>query len=185
MFSMTHCRGYWVHAYKFTYLDELARWTSLWWMTHLSSTIQGYLKIISLVHDIFELTYNWCINACGSICLGTPNSSWSIQLCQLSIIKRFQYIGIFYCFCNFGTILIIIIIIILFSGRTRSESQISKTASHSATKLNSYMDPYLTMCSARFGVDPDYCSGSRAKSGFSDFPHYLRNLPSNLQMQYL
>ena len=79
----------------------------------------------------------------------------------------------------------LVIIIILFSGRTRLESQISKTASHSATKLNSYMDPYPTMCSARFGVDPDYRSGSRAKSGFSDFPHYLHNLPSDLQMQYL
>ena len=78
-----------------------------------------------------------------------------------------------------------IIIIILFSGRTRSESRISKTASHSATKLHSYIDPYPTMCSARFGVDPDYHSGSSAKSGFSDFPHYLRNLPSDLQMQYL
>ena len=85
--------------------------------------------------------------------------------------------------CNCS--ILVIIIIILFSGRTRSESQISKTAPHSATKLNSYMDPYPTMCSARFGVDPDYRSGSRAKSGFSDFPHYLRNLPSDLQMQYL
>ena len=103
--------------------------------------------------------------------------------CEL--LKDSDFIGIFYCFCNFGTILIIIIIIILFSGRTRSESQISKTASHAATKLNSYMDPYPTMCSAPFGVDPDYRSGSRAKSGFSDFPHYLRNLPSDLQMQYL
>ena len=35
--------------------------------------------------------------------------------CNSSIlVKRFQYIGIFYCFSNFGTILIIIIIIILF-----------------------------------------------------------------------
>ena len=108
------------------------------------------------------------------------------RISVLSLLKDSDSIGIFYCFCNFGTILIIIIIIIiLFSGRTRSESQISKTASHSATKLNSYMDPYPTMCSARFGVDPDYRSGSRAKSGFSDFPHYLRNLPSDLQMQYL
>ena len=32
------------------------------------------------------------------------------------IIKRFQYIGIFYCFSNFGTILIIIIIL-FFSGQ--------------------------------------------------------------------
>ena len=29
------------------------------------------------------------------------------------------------------------------------------------------MDPYPTMCSARFGIDPDYRSGSRAKSRFS------------------
>ena len=85
------------------------------------------------------------------------------------------------CNCSF----LVIIIIILFSGRTRLESRISKTASHSATKLNSYIDPYPTMCSARFGVDPDYRSGSRAKSGFSDFPQYLRNLLSDLQMQYL
>ena len=75
--------------------------------------------------------------------------------------------------------------IILFFRTERLESRISKTASHSATKLNSYVDPYPTMCSACFGVDPDYRSGSRAKSGFSDFPHYLRNLPSDLQMQYL
>ena len=77
------------------------------------------------------------------------------------------------------------LVIILFFRTARSESQISETASLSATKLNSYVDPYPTMCSARFGVDPDYRSGSRAKSGFSDFPHYLRNLPSDLQMQYL
>ena len=32
------------------------------------------------------------------------------------LIKRFQYIGIFYCFSNFGTILIIIIIL-FFSGQ--------------------------------------------------------------------
>ena len=62
----------------------------------------------------------------------------------------------------------------------RLESQISKTATHSATKLNPYIDPYPTMCSARFGVDPDYHSGSRAKSRFSDFPHYLQNLSSDL-----
>ena len=36
-----------------------------------------------------------------------------------------------------------------------------------------------------FRVDPDYHSGSRAKSGFSDFPHYLQNLSSDLQLQYL
>ena len=49
-------------------------------------------------------------------------------------------------------------------------SQISKTASHSTTKLHSYIDPYPTIRSARFGVDPDYHSGSRAKSVFSDSP---------------
>ena len=63
--------------------------------------------------------------------------------------------------------------------------QISKTASHSTTKLHSYIDPYPTMCSARFGVDPDYHSGSRAKSVFSDSPQYLQNLSSDLQLQYL
>ena len=116
-------------------------------------------------------------------------SSLSTIATYLSL-KDSDFIGIFYCFSNFGTILIIdiiiiSIIIILFFRTERSESRISKTASHSATKLNSYMDPYPTMCSARFGVDPDYRSGSRAKSGFSDFPHYLRNLPSDLQKQYL
>ena len=35
--------------------------------------------------------------------------------------------------------------------------------------------PLSTHCSARFGVDPDYRSGSRARSVFSDFPQYLRN----------
>ena len=64
-------------------------------------------------------------------------------------------------------------------------SQILKTASHSATKLNSYIDPYTTMCSECFGVDPDYHSGSRAKSVFSNSPHYLQNLSSDLQLQYL
>ena len=68
-----------------------------------------------------------------------------------------------------------ILVIILFFPDTRLTSQISETASHSATKLHSYMDPYPTHCSARFGVDPDYRSGSRAKSVFSDFPQYLRN----------
>ena len=72
-----------------------------------------------------------------------------------------------------------------FFPHQRLESQISKTASHSATKLHSYIDPYPTMCSARFGVDPDYHSGSRAKSVFSDSPHYLQNLLSDLQLQYL
>ena len=90
----------------------------------------------------------------------------------LSLLKDSDFIGIFYCFSNFGTILIIII---LFFPDTQLESQISETASHSATKLHSYMDPYPTHCSAHFGVDPDYRSGSRAKSVFSDFPQYLRN----------
>ena len=72
-----------------------------------------------------------------------------------------------------------------FFPHQRLESQISETASHSATKLHSYIDPYLTTCSARFGVDPDYHSGSRAKSVFSDSPHYLQNLSSDLQLQYL
>ena len=63
--------------------------------------------------------------------------------------------------------------------------QISKTASHSTTKVHSYINPYPTMCSARFGVDPDYHSGSRAKSVFSDSPQYLQNLSSDLQLQYL
>ena len=85
--------------------------------------------------------------------------------------------------CNCSRL--VIIIIILFFRTARSESRISKTASHSATKLNSYIVPYPTMCSARFGLDPDYRSGSRAKSGFSDFPHYLWNLQSDLQLQYL
>ena len=67
----------------------------------------------------------------------------------------------------------------------RLESQISETASHSATKLNSYIDPYPTQCSACFGGDPDYHSGSRAKSVFSDSLHYLQNLSSDLQLQYL
>ena len=93
----------------------------------------------------------------------------------LLLLKDSDFIGIFYCFSNFGTVLIIIIIIILFFPDTRLSSQISKTASHSATKLHSYMDPYPTHCSARFGVDPDYRSGSRARSVFSDFPQYLRN----------
>ena len=53
------------------------------------------------------------------------------------------------CNCSF---LVIIIIIILFFPDTRLESQISKTASHSATKLHSYMDPYPTMC-----IKPFWC----------------------------
>ena len=105
----------------------------------------------------------------------------SVLSLSLLLLKDSEFFGIFYCFSNFGTILIIII---LFSGR-RLESQISKTASHSTTKLHSYIDPYLTMCSARFGVDPDYHSGSRAKSVFSDSPHYLQNLSSDLQLRYL
>ena len=96
------------------------------------------------------------------------------------LLKDSDFIGIFYCFSNFGTILII-----LFFPDGRLESQISETASHSATKLNSYIDPYPTQCSARFCGDPDYHSGSRAKSVFSDSPHYLQNLSSDLQMQYL
>ena len=71
----------------------------------------------------------------------------------LSLLKDSDFIGIFYCFSNFSTILII-----LFFPHRRLESQISETASHSATRLHSYVDPYPTMCSARFGVDPDYRS---------------------------
>ena len=82
-------------------------------------------------------------------------------------------------------IIIIILLLFLFFPDTRLESQISKTETHSATKLHSYMDPYPTHCSARFGVDPDYRSGSRARSVFSDFPQYLRNQLSDLQLQYL
>ena len=68
---------------------------------------------------------------------------------------------VFFCF---GTIPIIIL-----SFRINPlTSQISETASHSTTKLHSYIDPYPTMCSARFGVDSDHHSGSRAKSVFSD-----------------
>ena len=78
-----------------------------------------------------------------------------------------------------------LVIIILYFPDTRLSSQISKTTLHSATKLHSYMDPYPTHCSARFGVDQDYHSGSRAKSVFSDFPHYLQNLSLDLQLQYL
>ena len=85
-------------------------------------------------------------------------------------LKDSDYIKIFYCFFSFGTIPII-----LFFPDRRLESQISETASHSTTKLHSCMDLYPVMCSARFGVDPDYRSGSRAKSVFSDLPQYLWN----------
>ena len=114
-------------------------------------------------------------------------------------LKDSDFIGIFYCFSNFGTILIIIIkrfrfyrnLLLFFKfqyypyysflpdGRDWNRKS-PKPESHSTTKLHSYIDPHPTMCSARFGVDPDYRSGARAKSGFSDFPHYLRNLPSDL-----
>ena len=63
--------------------------------------------------------------------------------------------------------------------------QISETGQHWVTKLHSYIDPYPTTCIAHFSVDPDYCSGYRAKSRFVDFPHYLQNLSSDLQLQYL
>ena len=135
----------------------------------------------------------WWFNRalCSLICLSA--------LRDLSLLKDSDFIGIFYCFLNFGTILIIIkrfwffycfsnfgtILIILFFPDGPLESQISETASHSATKLNSYIDPYLTQCSARFGVDPDYHSGSRAKSAFTDSLHNLQNLSSDLQLQYL
>ena len=74
------------------------------------------------------------------------------------------------------------LVIILSFRITPLTSQISKTAQHLVTKLHSYIDPYPTTCSARFGVDPDYHSGSRAKSVFSDSPHYLKNLSSDLQL---
>ena len=80
-------------------------------------------------------------------------------------LKDSDYIRIFYCFFSFGTILFII----LFLPHRRLPSEISKTTQHSATELHSYVDPYPTMCSARFDGDPDYHSGSRAKSVFSDF----------------
>ena len=103
------------------------------------------------------------------------------------LLKDSDFIGIFYCFSYFGTILIIIIIIIIIlSFRiTPLTYEISETAQHWITKLHSYIDPYPTTCSARFGVDPDYHSGSRAKSVFSDSPHHLKNLSSDLQLQYL
>ena len=77
----------------------------------------------------------------------------------------------FACKCSF----LVIIIIILSFRITPLTQEISETASPSATKLHSYIDPYPTTCSARFGVDPDYRSGSRARSVFSDFPQYLWN----------
>ena len=45
--------------------------------------------------------------------------------------------------------------------------------------LTSYRAPDI------FRADPDYRSGSRAKSVFSDFPEYLQTLSSDLQLQYL
>ena len=55
----------------------------------------------------------------------------------------------------------------------------------SVTKLYTHVDPYLLLAPDIFRADPDYHSGSRAKSVFSDFPHYLQNLSSDLQLQYL
>ena len=69
----------------------------------------------------------------------------------------------------------ILVIIILSFRITPLTSEISETAQHWVSKLHSYIDPYPTTCRALFGVDPDYHSGSRAKSVFSDFPQYLRN----------
>ena len=77
---------------------------------------------------------------------------------NLLLFFEFRYYPYYYLF-----------IIILFFPDTRLSSQISKTASHSATKLHSYMDPYLTHCSARFGVDPDYRSGSMPDPCFQIF----------------
>ena len=98
------------------------------------------------------------------------------------LLKDSDYIGIFYCFFSFGTIPITTILLFHINPLTL---QISETASHSATTLHSYIDPYPTMCSARFGVDSDFHSGSRAKSVFSDSPHFLQKLSSDLQLQYL
>ena len=129
--------------------------------------------------------------ASPTFCLVSIEVSSLTVTCDCSclvIIKRFRFyrnLLLFFRISVLSLLLLLLLLLFFFTGRTRSESQISRTASLSATKLNSYVDPYPTMCSARFGVDLDYRSGSRAKSGFSDFPHYLRNLPSDLQMQYL
>ena len=124
-----------------------------------------------------------------------------LSLCvPISSLKDSEFFRMFYCFFNFGTILIKRFrfyrnLLLFFEFRHypyysffpdgRLELQISETASHSATKLNSYIDPYPTQCSERFGSDPDYHSSSRAKSVFSDSLHYLQNLSLDLQMQYL
>ena len=59
-------------------------------------------------------------------------------MCTDIVIKRFQYIGIFYCFSNFGTILIIIL---FFSGQAigianlRNRTTFSHQTSHTCRPL--------------------------------------------------
>ena len=156
----------------------------IWWFNHaLCSLIR-----LSVLRDFFwnhELTH---------ICWPSRlrwRSNWNLftVACNCSflviIIKRFRFYRnllllilseSFYCFSNFGTIIIIIIIIILSFRITPLTSQFSETAQHWVTKLHSYIDPYPTTCRAHFGVDPDYHSGSRAKSVFSDSPHLSQKL---------
>ena len=93
----------------------------------------------------------------------TKNSSLKIKS-----LKDSDYIGIFYCFFSFGTILFIIL---FFTGWAFALANLRNrnTVSHMWT-LASCRSPDI------FRADPDYHSGSRAKSVFSDSPHYLQNL---------
>ena len=75
--------------------------------------------------------------------------------------------GIFYCFFNFGTIPII-----LFFRISPLTSQISETAQHWVTKLNSYIDPYPTTCSARFGFDQDMFGSSTTLDRCTTYPKF-------------
>ena len=135
----------------------------------------------------------------------------------VSLLKDSDFIGIFYCFCNFGTILIkresFIVFLISVQSLLLKDSDFigillffkfryypyyyyysffphhpidiavlrnRSTLSHQTPLIHRPLSNR-----AHFGVDPDYHSGSRAKSVFSDSPNYLKNLSSDLQLQYL
>ena len=87
------------------------------------------------------------------------------------LLKDSNYIGIFYCFFSFGTIHSLL----FFFSRTRDWNHESPKPHHIQPPNSTHIWTLIRQCAVRrFGVDPDYRSGSRAKSMFSDLPRYLK-----------
>ena len=88
------------------------------------------------------------------------------------LIKRLQFHWIFFFFFFFFLLLfsnLVLFLLFLFYPDSLLGCRISEATTHLANKLQSHIDPCLTMCSACFVVEFHYHSGFRAGSECSNF----------------